>query len=67
MSRKPQVKGPAFEVRPSKNGQSWSVLHINNNNRRSHTYEFASEKAAWNWINHESKVWLRKFEASRRP
>jgi hypothetical protein len=26
MSRKPQTKRPALEVRPSKNGQSWSVL-----------------------------------------
>ena len=66
MSRNPQVQKPAFEVRPSKNGLSWSVLHINKNNRRSHTYEFASEKAAWNWINYESKVWLKQFEGIRR-
>ena len=66
MSRNPQVQKPAFEVRPSKNGLSWSVLHINKNNRRSETYEFASEKAAWNWINYESNVWLKQFEGIRR-
>lgn len=66
MSRKPQVKKSVFEIRPSKNGQSWSVLYINKNNRRSHTHEFASEKAAWNWINYKSKRWLKKYDASQR-
>jgi hypothetical protein len=57
-------KKPAFEIRPSKNGQSWLVFHINKNNRRSHTYEFASEKAARNWINYESQGWLKKYYAN---
>jgi hypothetical protein len=66
MGKKAQVKKPAFEVKPSKNSQSWIVFHINKNNRHNPTYEFASEKAALNWINYESKDWLKNHKAKRR-
>jgi hypothetical protein len=65
MAKKPQAKKPAFEVKPSKNGQSWSVLHINKNSRRIPTFEFASEGAAKQWINYQSKAWMRDYERSR--
>jgi hypothetical protein len=63
MSKKPQVNAPLFEIKPSRNGQSWSVLHINKSKKRMQTYEFTSEKAASNWINYESKAWLKKYDA----
>jgi hypothetical protein len=66
MGKKAQVKKSVFEVKPSKNSQSWIVFHVNQNNRRSPTYEFASEKAALNWISYESKAWLKNYEAKRR-
>jgi hypothetical protein len=66
MGKKAHVKKLAFEVEPSKNNQSWIVFHINKNNRRSPTYEFASEKAAVNWISYESSAWLKRYQAKRR-
>lgn len=60
-----QVKKPAFEVKPSKNSQTWSVFYINKNNRRISTFEFASEKASQDWINYQSKTWLKSYERNR--
>jgi hypothetical protein len=65
MGKRPQVKKPAFEVKPSKNSQIWSVLYINKNNRRISAFDFASEKAAQEWINFRSKAWLKTYERNR--
>jgi hypothetical protein len=55
---------PSFVIRPAKNGQSWSVLLVAKGRHAVAVYEFASEKAAQNWIDYESKLWLRKRKAA---
>jgi len=60
---KTQFKDPPFATRPAKNGMSWSVFLIRSNGRSKEISEFASEKAAHNWIDYQSKSWLKKYKA----
>jgi hypothetical protein len=55
-THQPPGIGPAMCARQPFTGQSASRF----------LYEFASEKAAKNWIDYEPKKWLRKQEIARR-
>jgi hypothetical protein len=65
MAKKRKFTETHFVIRPAKNGQSWSVYLITKYGRSIEAYEFASEKSARNWIDYESRGWLRKREAVR--
>lgn len=63
MAKNQRLKKSLFIIRPAKNGQSWFVFL---SGRSAPVYEFASEKAALNWIEYSAKSWLRKRHAVRR-
>jgi hypothetical protein len=62
MAKNRQFKKSPFVIRPGKGGMSWFVYL---RGRSKGISEFASEKAAQNWIDYKSKSWLRKREAAR--
>jgi hypothetical protein len=66
MVRKQKFEELSFAIRPAKNGMSWSVFLVSGPGRSKEVSEFASEKAAQNWIDYMSKSWLKKRGSANR-
>jgi hypothetical protein len=65
MAKAQQHRHTDFVVKAAKNGTSWSVYFVARNGRASQVFEFASERAAHDWVDNQSRSWLRKYMARR--